>query len=82
MLTCLAERTRANASTSVVNSSTEQREGGSLETLSDTLLSRFVAARLDLPVSQQLIAGRFRISIVKRCWEDQLRLKRRFSLTK
>ncbi|CAF0990665.1 unnamed protein product [Didymodactylos carnosus] len=37
-------------------------------------LSKFVAARLDLPISQRVLA-KFRLSIVKRCYEDQLRLK-------
>jgi hypothetical protein len=35
-----------------------------------------VAARLDLPISQSLLTRNFKLSIIKRCWEDQLRLKR------
>jgi hypothetical protein len=42
----------------------------------ETILSRLVAARLDLPVSQSLL-HEFKLSIIKRCWEDQLRLKRK-----
>ena len=42
----------------------------------ESTLSRLVAARLDLPISQSLLAKKFKLSIIKRCWEDQLRLKR------
>ena len=43
----------------------------------ESTLSRLVAARLDLPVSQGLLDRKFKLSIIKRCWEDQLRLKRK-----
>ncbi|CAF3641548.1 unnamed protein product [Rotaria sp. Silwood1] len=36
---------------------------------------RMVAARLDLPVSQKLLSEKFSLSIIRRCWEDQLRLQ-------
>ncbi|CAF1437880.1 unnamed protein product [Rotaria sp. Silwood1] len=36
---------------------------------------RMVAARLDLPISQKLLSQNFSLSIIRRCWEDQLRLK-------
>ncbi len=42
----------------------------------ESTLSRLVAARLDLPISQSLLDRKFKLSIIKRCWEDQLRLKR------
>ncbi|CAF0818435.1 unnamed protein product [Didymodactylos carnosus] len=38
-------------------------------------LSRLVAARLDLSVSQTLLSKNFKLSVIKRCYEDQLRLK-------
>ncbi|CAF1173065.1 unnamed protein product [Adineta steineri] len=38
-------------------------------------LAQMVAARLDLPISQQLLSQNFRLSVIKRCWEEQLRLK-------
>ena len=44
----------------------------------ESTLSRLVAARLDLPISQRLLDQNFKLSIIKRCWEDQLRLKRTF----
>ena len=44
----------------------------------ESTLSRLVAARLDLPVSQRLLDKNFKLSIIKRCWEDQLRIKREF----
>ncbi len=43
----------------------------------ESTLSRLVAARLDLPISQRLLDQNFKLSIIKRCWEDQLRLKRK-----
>ena len=45
-----------------------------LGTNDDGLLSRMVSARLDLPVSQRLLDQSFKLSVIKRCWEDQLRL--------
>ena len=39
------------------------------------LLSRYVAARLDLPVSQYLLDQQYKLPIIRRCWEDQLRMK-------
>jgi hypothetical protein len=45
--------------------------------LDESTLSRLVAARLDLPVSQNLLNKNFKLSIIKRSWEDQLRLKRK-----
>ncbi|CAF1600290.1 unnamed protein product [Didymodactylos carnosus] len=42
----------------------------------ESTLSRLVAARLDLPISQHLLNKNIKLSIIKRCYEDQLRLKR------
>ena len=44
----------------------------------ESTLSRLVAARLDLSISQRLLDKNFKLSIIKRCWEDQLRIKREF----
>ena len=44
--------------------------------LDDTTLSRMVAARLDLPVSQRLLNKNIPLFVIRRCWENQLRLKR------
>ncbi|CAF0868577.1 unnamed protein product [Adineta ricciae] len=44
-------------------------------TIDELTLARLVVARLDLPCSQRLLHQNFKLSIVKRCWEDQLRLK-------
>ncbi|CAF3583567.1 unnamed protein product [Rotaria sp. Silwood1] len=41
----------------------------------ESILSRFVTARLDLPMSQDLLNQNFKIFIIKQCWEDQLRIK-------
>ncbi|CAF3739783.1 unnamed protein product, partial [Rotaria sordida] len=46
-----------------------------LQITDERLLSRLVAARLDLPVSQRLLDQNFKLSIIKRCWEDQLQIK-------
>ena len=50
-----------------------------LEIPDENTLSRFVAARLDLPISQRLLDQKFKLSTIKRCWEDQLRLKRKIN---
>lgn len=52
-----------------------QSSVGRLVIHDESTLSRYVAARLDLTVSQNLLKRNFKSSIVKRCWEDQLRLK-------
>jgi hypothetical protein len=39
------------------------------------MLSRLVAARLDLSNAQNLLDQNFKLSVIKRCWEDQLQLK-------
>ncbi|CAF3808094.1 unnamed protein product [Rotaria sordida] len=41
----------------------------------DRTFSRLVTARLDLPMSQRLLDQNFKLSIIKRCWEDQLQIK-------
>ncbi|CAF4647358.1 unnamed protein product [Rotaria socialis] len=41
----------------------------------ESTLPRLVAAHLDLPISQRLLNQNFKLSIIKRCWDDQLRLK-------
>ncbi|CAF4361581.1 unnamed protein product, partial [Rotaria sordida] len=41
----------------------------------ESTLSRLVAARLDLPISRRLLGQNFKLSIIKRCWKDQLRIK-------
>ncbi|CAF4861231.1 unnamed protein product, partial [Rotaria sp. Silwood2] len=48
---------------------------GTLLIPDESTLSRLVAARLDLPISQRLLDQNFQLSIIKRCWEDQLRIK-------
>ncbi|CAM4741635.1 unnamed protein product [Rotaria magnacalcarata] len=64
------ERTRSIQSTNNATSSAQK-----LQISDEATLSRFVAARLDLPVSQKLLVHSYKLSVVKRCWEDQLRLK-------
>lgn len=39
-------------------------------------LSPSVAARLDLPISRSLLDRNYQPSVIRRCWEDQLLLKR------
>jgi hypothetical protein len=43
----------------------------------ESTLSKLVTARLNLPISQILSNRNFELSIIQRCWEDQLRLKGR-----
>ncbi|CAF3776200.1 unnamed protein product [Rotaria socialis] len=42
----------------------------------ESTLSKLVAARLDLPISQRLLDQNFKLSIIRQCWTDQLRIKR------
>lgn len=70
----MKEKSNANAvATSNTNSCLNNRQ---LVIQDESTLSRLVAARLDLPLSQRLLSLGFKLSIIKRCWEDQLRLKR------
>lgn len=46
-----------------------------LEIADESTLSRYIAARLDLPISQRLLNQGYKLSVIKRSWEDQLRLK-------
>jgi hypothetical protein len=53
---------------------------GQLNIPDESTLSRFVAARLDLPISQSLLDRNIKVSIIKRCYEDQLRFKRKLRI--
>lgn len=46
-----------------------------VQRIDERQLSRLVAARLDLPISQRLLDQNFKLSVIKRCWEDQIRIK-------
>ena len=71
------ERARGNESTRAAGNGDNNLGRGQLNIPDESTLSRYVAARLDLPVSQSLLQRKFKLSIIKRCWEDQLRLKRK-----
>ena len=71
------ERMRANeANSGTTTNNRPATTGRQLLAPDESTLSRLVAARLDLPISQRLLDKNFKLSIIKRCWEDQLRLKR------
>lgn len=53
---------------------------GQLNIPDESTLSRLVASRLDLNASQRMLDLKFKLSIIKRCWEDQLRLRRKIRL--
>ena len=81
MIDCLLfslARSRANTSTQQPGRSSDSVGRGQLNLPDESTLSRFVAARLDLWISQFLLDRDFKLSIIKRCWEDQLRLKRKY----
>jgi hypothetical protein len=42
--------------------------------IDSSTLSRLVDARLHLPIFQRLLKE-FKLAVIKRCWEDQLRIK-------
>jgi hypothetical protein len=70
------ERDRANQiHQSNENSNSSVSNQSQLQIQDPNMLSRFVAARLDLSNSQYLLDQQFKLSVIKRCWEDQLQLK-------
>ncbi|CAF3001899.1 unnamed protein product [Rotaria sp. Silwood2] len=77
----LYQRARANKlrerpdSSSDLTHTNVTADSGQLLIPDENTLSRFVAARLDLSMSQRLLDQYFKLSIIKRCWEDQLRIK-------
>ena len=42
-----------------------------------SLMSRLVTARVDLPAAQRLLDQHYKLAVIKRCCEDQLRLRRK-----
>ena len=68
----LLEKGQANSTGEIVQSNGNSNR---MAIPDESTLSRLVAARLDLPVSQRLLNQNFKLSVIKRCWEDQLRLK-------
>ncbi|CAF1028763.1 unnamed protein product [Adineta steineri] len=75
------ERARANelkekTSISISPNSTLTINSQQLLIPDEDTLSRFVQKRLESPISQCLLDKKFELSIIKRCWEDQLRLKK------
>ncbi|CAF4706377.1 unnamed protein product [Rotaria sp. Silwood1] len=69
------ERDEKNALSNRCETNVSNSFTGSLNTQNESILSRMVAARLDLPISQRLLKENVKLSIIKRCWEDQLRIK-------
>ncbi|CAM4783580.1 unnamed protein product [Rotaria magnacalcarata] len=70
------ERANLKESNKAASEATTSNTGtGKLDIRDETTLSRYVAARLDWPISQMLLVRNFKLSIIKRCYEDQLRLK-------
>jgi len=72
------ERSGLNVSGQQAEKSNGSMGRGQLNIPDESTLSRFVAARLDLIISQTLLDQNFKLSIIKRCYEDQLRLKRKY----
>jgi hypothetical protein len=71
------ERARATeANAGIVTNNNPTTNNRQLLIPDESTLSRLVSARLDLPVSQRLLDQKFKLSVIKRCWEDQLLLKR------
>ena len=71
------ERTRNHTIGNTIGIGGDNRDTNTLWIPDESTLSRLVAARLDLPSSQRLLDQNFKLSVIKRCWEDQLRLKRK-----
>ncbi|CAF3384923.1 unnamed protein product [Rotaria sp. Silwood1] len=69
------EHEKTKILTNLTNDNSSVSNHQQLQTIDEKLLARLVAARLDLPISQRLLDQNFKLSIIKRCWEDQLQLK-------
>ena len=72
-----SERSGSNSSSQLSGKNNNTPGRGQLNIPDESTLSRYVAARLDLPISQRLLSLNYKLSVIKRCWEDQLRLKRK-----
>jgi hypothetical protein len=73
------ERDGSNTSSERCRATDGSMNSGQLIIPDESTLSRFVAARLDLHISQRLLGQNYKLSIIKRCFEDQLRLKRKYN---
>lgn len=62
--------------TSSLSTNGDRLTRGQLHIVDESMLSRYVAARLDLNISQSLLNRNYKLSVIKRCYEDQLRIKR------
>jgi hypothetical protein len=72
------EHDQANQSVGTTqNGNTSSSNYGKLQVNDASMVSRYVAARLDLSISQSLLDKDYKLSVIKRCWEDQLQLKRK-----
>ncbi|CAF1565752.1 unnamed protein product [Rotaria magnacalcarata] len=72
---CQKKNDKKTPSSDQYGTNTSSSQSRTLNSTDEITLSRLVAARLDLPMSQRLVEQKFKLSIIKRCWEDQLRLK-------
>ncbi|CAF3010248.1 unnamed protein product, partial [Rotaria sp. Silwood2] len=76
---CQKERHERNVSSNKCETRVNSSFNGPLNIQNEGILPRLVAARLDLPITQRLLKENFKLSIIKRCWEDQLQIKEGFS---
>jgi hypothetical protein len=77
-----ASELREKAASGILPNTNVTTNSRQLLILDESALYRLVAARLDLPISQRLLDQNFKLSIIQKCWEDQLRLKREFKKIK
>ncbi len=70
-----ANEAKEKATAGIVTNTNPTTNSRQLLIPDESTLSRLVAARLDLPISKRLLDHNFELSIIKQCWEDQLRLK-------
>jgi hypothetical protein len=65
------------ARTGVPSDANIATNSGQLHIPDESTLSRLVAARVDLPITQSLLNQNYGLNITEECWEDQLQLKRK-----
>jgi hypothetical protein len=69
--------TKHRAQPGVVSNTNTTRDSRQATILDESTLFKLVSHRLDLAISQNLLSQIFERSIIKKCWENQLRMKGR-----
>jgi len=77
----LLERARGDVSkgSGIMFNNNSTRNSRQLPTRDKNILSRLIAARLDLPISKRLLNQNLKLSVLSRILENRLQLKRKLN---